>query len=150
MTKASDNKVHTPAGDLTKKEVETAKKEGVTEAIKDGAKASMVADTGTTGDAEEAAERARLRVAPDLNTTFLATFLDLDVEVLTKRLSAKPDDPEMIDFEAAKGLLALERAAQNRTDYVKALMKAIGAKSPYDVTPAGPPYTNDVQSVSKL
>jgi hypothetical protein len=61
-----------------------------------------------------------LRVAPDLPTTFLAPLLNLPLDTLVTRLTNDKVDG-FIDLENAKGLLALERAGRNRTDWVKAL-----------------------------
>lgn len=143
-------KTHTPVGspDLTRKEVDDAKKEGVTDYIKEGSKNAMVADTGTTGDADEMAERLSKQVSPDLNTTFIAPLLNLSVDDLKKRFD--PKQPGFVDFEHAKGLLALERAGRNRTEYVQLLCKQIGVKSPYEVTSAGPAFTNDVTAITTL
>ena len=134
---------------LSDKEIENAKKEGAVEAIKEGSKAAMATDTGTTADPETTADAEAKRVAPDLNTTFLAPLLDLPLDTLVKRLTNdKVADP--IDFESAKGLLALERAGRNRTGWVKALCARIGVDTPYEVTSAGPPYTNDETAVTHL
>ncbi len=143
-------KTETPNGipDLKQTEVADAKKEGALDYIKDGQKAAMASDTGTTGNAEESAERLRKQIAPDLNTTFIAGLLDLAPSEFTRRLKPKEDDA--IDFETAKGLMALERSGRNRTNYVKALLVAIDAKSPYEVTSAGPPYTNDESNITEL
>lgn len=144
-------KTKTPAGipDLSQTEVKAAKKEGATDYIKDGVAAAMSADTGTTGDADLSAERTKFQVAPDINSTDIAPLLNLSVDDLTKRLKSKAVE-DAIDFEVAKGLLALERSGKNRTGYVKALCSAIGVKSPYEVTIAGPAYTNDETAVTEL
>lgn len=148
MTK--DNKTATQAGvDLSNKDIEGAKKEGALDYVKEGSRAAMAADTGTTGDVETMAEAERLRVAPDANTTPLAPLLDLSLDVLVPRLT-NDKVPDPISFDAAKALLALERAGRNRTGYVKALCERIGAKSPYEVTSAGPAYTNDETAVTVL
>lgn len=142
-----------PAGvpDLKQSEIADAKKEGAKEYIKDGVAAQMASDTGTTGDAELSAERRKYQVAPDLNTTFIASFLDDSLDDLTNRLRDNPKgDADHIDFETAKGLLHLERAGRNRTGYVKALMAAIGVKDVTLVTNAGPSYTNDESSITAL
>lgn len=143
------DKTNTEAGvALSKKEIEGAKKEGALDYIKEGSTAAMAADTGTTSY-ESAGDTERFRVDPALNTTFIAPLLDLDLAELKRRLTTKKED-DAIPFEQAKGLLALERAAKNRTGYVKALCSAIGVDSPYQVTSAGPSYTNDETAVSAL
>jgi hypothetical protein len=72
-------------------------------------------------------------------------MIDWSIEDLKKAFKdgAVPDDK-------AAGLLSLERAGQNRTDWVKLYMKQLGVDSPYEVTDAGPPYTNDTTSVTKI
>lgn len=150
MTNKSKPAVTTPSGvELSKSEVEKAQHDGALDYIKEGAKNEMRTDTGTTSDPEKSAQAEALRVAPDLNTTFIAPLLDLPLDTLVKRLS-NDKVPDPIDLEHAKGLLALERAGRNRTDWVKALCKRIGVDSPYEVTIAGPGYTNDVHPITKL
>lgn len=144
------NKVSLPGGvEATQKEVQEAKKEGTLEYVKEGAKAAMTADTGTTADSEDIAKAVEHRVAPDLNTTFIAPLLDLGLDAFVQRLTNDKVEG-FVDLEVAKGLLALERAGQNRTDYVKALCKRIGVKSPYEVTDAGPGFTNDISNITEL
>jgi hypothetical protein len=152
MTKEakSDSKVEMGSGvELSHSEIADARREGALEAIKEGGKRAVLVDTGTQGDVEAMAEAERLRIAPDANTTFIAPLLDLSLDVLSQRLTNdKVLDP--IDFETAKGLLALERAGRNRTGYVKALCERLGVKSPLEVTHAGPPYTNDETPITAL
>jgi hypothetical protein len=38
----------------------------------------------------------------------------------------------------------MERSGKNRTDVVEVICAVLGIKSPYEVTDAGPSYTNDV------
>lgn len=145
----TDKKTQTEARvDLSKKEIEGAQKEGALEYIKEGSKNAMRADTGTT-NYDGVADAERFRVDPSLNTTFIAELLDLPLDELKRRLKDEKAG-DVIDFETAKGLMALERAGKNRTNVVKALLDAIGADSPYEVTNAGPPYTNDETAVSAL
>jgi hypothetical protein len=146
----SKGKVELASGvEVSRKDLEDAKQEGALDAVREGGKSAVLADTGTTGDPDDAAEQQRLRVAPDLQSTVIAPLLDLPLDTLVKRLSNdKVIDP--IDFETAKGLLHLERSGQNRTEYVKALMNRIGVDDPRDVTHAGPSYTNDVTNLSHL
>lgn len=133
---------------LSESEIKKAKKEGALEYIKDGSNAAMAAETGTTSY-EAAAESEKYRVDPALNTTFIAPLLDLAVDDLKRRLKDEKAE-DAISFEVAKGLLALERAGKNRTSYVKVLCAAIGVDSPYEVTNAGPAYTNDDTAVTAL
>jgi hypothetical protein len=147
MTK---NKVEVAPGvEVSKSEMEDAKKDGALEAIREGGRAAVMADTGTTGDQDDLAEAARLRVNPALESTVIAPMLDLPLDGLVERLS-NDKVQGFIDFETAKGLLDLERSGKNRTAYVEALCKRLGIDDPRDVTHAGPGYTNDVTSVSHL
>ena len=136
-----------PGIKVTDAEMAAAKKEGALDALKEGAARAVAVDTGTTADPDDA--KPDMRVAADYPTTFIAPLLDLPVDELVRRMTNdKVLNP--IDLEAAKALLALERAGQNRTPYVKALCSRIGVESPYEVTSAGPAFTNDVSNVSAL
>lgn len=82
-----------------------------------------------------------------------AHIVDYSLEALKAALKVDAD-PAIPDNKVA-GLLGLERGGKNRTDFVKAYMDRLKIanpklKSPYDVTPAGPAYTNDVSSVTEL
>lgn len=83
-----------------------------------------------------------------INTTPLEPLLVDDPEALAESIDEKIDNP--LTEDQVKGLLALERAGKNRTPHVQVLMKRLKAKSPYEITPSGPPYTNDVTSVTRL
>jgi hypothetical protein len=136
-----------PGVEVSKSEMEDAKKEGALDAVREGGKAAVLADTGTTGEFD--GEAANLRVSPDIQSTVIAPLLDLSLDTLVQRLS-NDKVAGAIDFETAKGLLHLERSGQNRTEYVKALMNRLGVKDPRDVTTAGPGFTNDVTALSHL
>lgn len=138
-----------PGVEVSKREMEEAHRDGALDAVREGGKAAVLADTGTTGDAEAAAEAQRMRVDPALLSTVIAPLLDLSLDALVERLSNDKVQGH-IDFETAKGLLDLERSGKNRTPYVEALMKRLGIKDPRDVTHAGPSYTVDVSNVSHL
>lgn len=138
-----------PGIELSEKEIDKAREEGAIEAIKEGGKHAVAVDSGTTGDTEDLAEAARLRVAPDLQSTVLAPLLDLPLDTLVERMS-NDKVAGFIGFEDVKGLLHLERSGKNRTPYVQAMCERLGIKDPRDVTSAGPAYTNDVSNVSDL
>lgn len=145
----TDKKTTVAGVDLTKSEIEGAKKDGVLEAIQDGGKLAAVVDSQVQSDLNKAGERQAKQVPADLHSTFLAPLLDLSKDELERRLTdAKAPDP--IPHDDARGLLALERSGKNRTGYVKMLMKVIDVKSPYEVTTAGPAYTNDETSITDL
>lgn len=134
--------------ELSKGEIEAAKRDGVKDAIADGMAGALAADTGTTAP-DEALDAQKYRVRSDLQSTFLAPLLDLGLDELKDRLTDEKH-AFFIAFEDAKGLLHLERSGQNRTEYVKLLMKVIGVTDPYKVTTAGPAFTNDVTATTKL
>lgn len=77
-----------------------------------------------------------------------APLLDLGLEEFEKAIKEGADDP--VPEEKVAGLLELERSGKNRTDYVQALCKRLGVKSPYEVTAAGPGYTNDVAATTAV
>jgi len=136
---------------LTEKEIADAKKEGLKAAVADAYHNVNLLqneqDAGETkpdmrpGIVDVNKLEPLLRLSPD---NFKLALSEKDAD-LKKAGYAKP-----FSEEDAKGLLALERAGQNRTDYVKVLMDRLKIDSPYDVTDAGPPYTNDQTSVTKL
>jgi hypothetical protein len=68
-----------PGVEVSKSEMEEAKKDGALEAIREGGKAAVLADTGTTGDKDDLADAARLRVDPALQSTVIAPLLDLPI-----------------------------------------------------------------------
>ena len=151
MTDAKKNEI---AGvEVSKDEVQKAKKEGVLEHVKDAGKRDAETGLNLPNQDEKSlarmAEQQRLRADSSLPSTFIAPLLDLNEEELKRRLN-DGDAEDFIDFERAKVLLSLERAGKNRTGYVKLLLDAIGTDDPYKVTNSGPPYTNDTSSVTKL
>jgi hypothetical protein len=109
-----------PGVEVSRKELDEAHKDGALDAVREGGRAAVLADTGTAGDAEAVAEAQRMRVAPDLQSTVIAPLLDLSLDTLVERLSNDKVQGH-IDFETAKGLLDLERSGRNRTPYVQAL-----------------------------
>lgn len=149
MTNSKSKVEVAPGVEVSQKELDEAHKEGALDAVREGGRAAVLADTGTTGDEDAMAKAERLRVAADLQSTVLAPLLALPIDTLVKRLSNDKVEGH-IGFEDAKGLLHLERSGQNRTPYVKALMERLGVDDPRDVTSAGPSYTVDVSNVSHL
>lgn len=125
--------------DLSKAEVVKAKKEGALEAVKESAKQQFKSTDGIAvmDDPEPG-------IVPTYNVFHLQDMVDLDTDVLTKALDGKQDGyPALSDGQIA-GLLEVERSGENRTEVVEVLCKRLGIKSPYEVTSAGPAYTNDV------
>ena len=126
-------------------EVEKARNEGVTEAIKEDAKEAYryAVDGQLPGD-----EPARRIINTGEHTNFIDGMLGLGLEELEAAVSEKADAP--LPEEAVANLLELERSGPNRTAYVQALCKRLKVKSPFEVTTAGPGYTNDVSNVTAV
>lgn len=126
-------------------DVEKARAEGVTEAIKEQAK-----------DAYEYATDGQLPGEPTDGPRF--TFSDAHTNMIDGLLGLGADElAEAIDPKGAltddqvANLLKLERNGPNRTEQVKVLCKRLGVKSPLEIPGAGGPgYTNDTTSISKL
>ena len=131
-------------GKVSQSELDKAKKEGVLEAAKNEAAASYRYATDGNLPGESAGDKYPGRH----EVMQYADVLTLDLNTFEKRIKDGAEDP--IPEEKVAGLLELERSGQNRTDYVKALCKRLGVDSPYEVTSAGPGYTNDVTAITKL
>lgn len=125
-------------------EVQKARTEGVTEAIKENAKDAYQYLT----DGQQPGETSGPKWLGSDDIQQFAGILGYGVDAFKEAIDAKATVP--LAEEKVAGLLKLERAGQNRTEYVQALMKRLGVKSPYEVTNAGPDYTNDVTPVTKL
>ena len=125
-------------------EIAKAQKEGVKEQVKESAKDTYRAltDGNLPGDPP-----ARQWIGMDDIMGF-EPLLDLGVKEFEARIAEDSDNP--VPEEKVAGLLSLERAGRNRTPYVQAMCKRLGVKSPYEVTNAGPGYTNDVHPVTEL
>lgn len=126
-------------------EIAKAKAEGAIEDIKDTAKdqhraltdGNLANDTG-----------ARQWHGKDDIMQF-EPLLSLGIDEFTARIAEDNTDAPVPEEKVA-GLLELERSGQNRTDYVQAMCKRLEVDSPYEVTNAGPGYTNDVTPVTRL
>lgn len=129
---------------VSQSEIDKAKKEGVLEAAKEDAKNSyrFATDGNLPGEGGGPAYPG----SDDIMQW--EPLLGLGIDEFTARIADGSDNP--VPEEKAAGLLKLERAGQNRTPYVQALCKRLGIKSPYEVTDAGPGYTNDVTNVTSL
>jgi hypothetical protein len=121
-----------------------AQAEGVKDAIKEKAKDTYNALTDGNLPGEVP---ARQFTGMDDIMGF-ESLLDLGVDEFAARIGEKSDAP--VPEEKVAGLLSLERAGRNRTPYVQAMCKRLDVKSPYEVTNAGPGYTNDVHPVTEL
>lgn len=131
----------------SEKEIAEARKEGVLDRVREGATTQDL-DDGTKGDEPEGD-----RYIGQHEIMQYEHYLDFDLEGLKAALDPKADNA-IADNKVA-GLLGLERGGKNRTDFVEAYMDRLRIanpklKSPYEVTNAGPGYTNDVTSVTKL
>lgn len=140
MTTKKDEATGLPK--LSDAELAAAQKEGVKEAAKEQAKDSAA----FLADNEPPAPPAKQWHGKDEIMQY-AHIVDLDIEAFEEAIAEKDGG---IPEEKVAGLLELERSGKNRTDYVQALCKRLGVKSPYEVTSAGPDYTNDVTPVTKL
>lgn len=136
----------TGAKPLTEAEIAEAKKEGAKKDIEKTAQEQHRALT----DGNLASDTVARQWHGKDEIMQYEHLLGLGIKEFTDRVSEKPKDNVTVPEEKVAGLLELERSGQNRTDYVKALCKRLGVKSPFEVTSAGPGYTNDVSSVTKL
>ncbi len=126
-------------------EIKAAAKEGILDAVREGQTTQTIdqVPVDVTGDTYIGKDE----IMP------WAHIVDYSLNVLKDALKIDAD-PAIPDNKVA-GLLGLERGGKNRTDFVKAYMDRLKIanpklKSPYDVTDAGPPYTNDVSNVTEL
>jgi len=143
----SDLDQHAPEGmNLTEAEEKEARKEGAKEDVKEAAK-----------DAHRYLTDGQLPGEPKVNpfqghdeSQQYAYLLDYGVAQF-ERLVAGKEDFKPSDVQLA-GLLNLERNGQNRTPYVRALMKKLGLKTDDlpEIAPGGPSYTNDLTAISDL
>jgi hypothetical protein len=128
---------------LSDAEMAKARKEGANEDVKDAAKDSHRSLTDGVLPGE----------IPDQNrfhgweeSQQWAHNLDLGVDAFVEAVTGK--DSQIPD-EKVYGLLALERNGQNRTPYVKAMMKRLKVKAD-ELPGGGPSYTNDVTNITDL
>lgn len=125
-------------------DVQAARNEGVTEAIKEDAK----------GAYEYATDGALPGEAPGRQFT----YSDAHSNLIDGMLAMGPDELEAAVAEDAglsedqvANLLKLERNGPNRMLQVQILCKRLKVKSPLEVTGAGgPAYTNDVSNVTPI
>lgn len=122
--------------DVPAKAVEEAQLQGIKDAIAEDAGARFRATDGV-GVTEETTG-----ITPTYDVFQLQHLVDLAPDALEKAL--KGDGGPVISLGQAAGLLEVERSGKNRTDIVKVLVDYLGIKSPYEVTDAGPNYTNRV------
>lgn len=142
---AREGALNTGLAAPSEKDVKEARNEGITESIKEQAKESYEYATDGQLPGEPADQRF---LGSSQHTNMIDGLLALGVDELKERIDPKADD--LLSEDQVANLLKLERAGPNRTDHVKALCKRLDIKSPYEVTMAGPPYTNDQTNVTEL
>lgn len=142
--KHSDGSIKTTP-ELSSAEQKQAEKEGVKEAFKESARTNFATQSATENlDPDYVGDKW-----PDRHEIMRWAHLvglGLDEFKAAIKEGAEPNVPE----GKVAGLLELERSGQNRTEYVRALCTRLGVKSPTEVTGAGPGYTNDVSSLTKV
>ncbi len=145
-TSGTNLKDNAPDGlTVTDAEAKKARHEGALDAVKDAAKDARVSLTDGAQPGDPAIDRW-----PGSDESQQYAYMIEDApDAFDKRVNGK--DSPVTDVMAA-GLLKLERAGQNRTPYVKTLLKRLGLKGSEigEVTSAGPAYTNDMSLISDL
>ena len=122
--------------------LEKAQKDGVINAVKEGAKNTYKALT----DGNPLGEPPARQFTGMDDIQQYAGMLELAPSVFDEKIA----DGGPVPLEKVAGLLSLERAGQNRTPYVKSMMARLKIKHPGEVTNAGPGYTNDVSLITEL
>lgn len=130
---------------VTDSEAKTARHDGALETVKEDAKNARRALT----DGAQPGEPAVTPYLGSDETNLIAFHLERGVDDFEKLIAGKAKDaPELSDTQIY-GLLTLERNGQNRTPYVKAMMKKLGLKAD-ELPGGGPSYTNDLTSITDL
>jgi len=128
-------------------QVEKARNEGVTEAIKEQAKDAY--EYATDGQLPGEAPQTRQFTMSDAHTNMIDGLLGLGPDELEERVDEKADSP--LSEDQVANLLKLERNGPNRTLHVQVLCKRLKVKSPLEVPGAGTaPYTNDVSNLTPI
>lgn len=130
---------------LTDAELVEARKEGAKEDAKEAAKDThrFLTDGSNPGAADDNRWHGSDEIMP------FAPVLDLGLSDFEQRVAAKNTDDGALPEEKLYGLLKLERNGQNRTPYVKALMKRLKLKAE-DLPPGSKSYTNDMTNITDL
>lgn len=125
--------------DLKANEVKEAQKQGALDHIREAAKTQFA----TTDGAEVGSDPAPsiIKTNDALN---IAHMLDLDPKELKAELTGKGRQSPVPTQGQIASLVEMERSGKNRDDVVEVLCEVLGIKSPYEVTDAGPAYTNVV------
>lgn len=122
-----------------------AREEGVRDAIKESTKDAFKAGVNEGGYGGEVDPDAPPQI--DHEVFQLQPLLDLDVDGLEATLKGDRAHPQ-VSLGKIVGLLECERSGKNRTEHVQMMCRLLGIKSPYEVTDAGPNYTNDTSRVA--
>ena len=132
------------AAELVGEKKEQVKDEVATDLAKDAVREEARMDTGTTSDAEPVGTKW---LGSDEISLF-AHLLDGGISGLEKAIDKKDGIPE----DKVAGLLILERNGQNRTEFVRLLVKRLGIKDLRAELPqaGGPDYTNDQTNITDL
>jgi hypothetical protein len=129
--------------ELTEAEKVSAEKEGIKAAMSQSAQTNFATQSGLESPDYEGDRW------PDRHEIMKWSYIvDLGLEEFKKVISAEAD--VTVPESKVAGLLELERSGKNRTQYVEALCKRLGVKSPLEVTNSGPGHTNDVTEVTKV
>lgn len=132
--------------DVPARVVEEAKMQGIKDVIGEDAGARFKATDGV-GVTEDTSGR----ITPTYDVFHLQDFVDLDPKALKAALEGKDRSMGFTPSQGqVAGLLEVERSGKNRTDVVKVLCDYLGIDSPYEVTDAGPNYTNNVDRVTPV
>ena len=128
---------------LTEAERAKARKEGAIEDVKEAAQDTHRFLT----DGQNLGEAPKQRWLGHDDIMQWAYYLEHPVDAFTDEITAKGD--AAIPEGKVYGLLALERNGQNRTPYVKAMMKRLGITKD-ELPGGGPAHTNDVTPTTAL
>lgn len=124
------------------KQSAAVQKEVAQDLAKDALKQEARSSTGT----ESEAEAPKWQGSDEIQQ--FAYLLDGGIGVLEQAVDKKDGIPE----DKIAGLLILERNGQNRTEFVRLMMKRLGIKDIKKELPqaGGPDYTNDTTNLSDL
>lgn len=132
---------------VTDAEAKKARHEGALETVKEAAKDARKALT----DGAQPGEPSTTPYLGSDETNLIAYHLERGPDAFVDLLNGKAKDAPDLTLSDTQvyGLLALERNGQNRTPYVKAMMKRLGIKAE-ELPGGGPAYTNDLTSITDL
>lgn len=130
---------------LSDAEMKAARKDGAKEDVKEAAKGTHRALTDGVNPGEAPSQQWHGSDEIQL----YAHNLELGVAAFEDLINEKKAEKGAIPEEKVYGLLALERNGQNRTPYVKVMMKRLGLKAD-ELPGGGPGYTNDITNITEL